>query len=58
MKQSMSSTLPGPERTTFWQRFHRMDEVKFGLLLLSPTMLILLIFLVLPIIYAVTRSFQ
>lgn len=29
----MPSTLPPPERTTFWQRFHRMDEVKFGLLL-------------------------
>jgi len=58
MEQSISSTLPSPERTTFWQRFHRMDEVSFGLLLLSPTLLILFIFLVLPIAYAVTMSFQ
>lgn len=58
MEQSISPSLPATERTTFWQRFHRMDEVKFGLLLLSPTMLILLIFLVVPIAYAVTMSFQ
>ena len=25
------------ERPTLTQRFHRMDEVKFGLLLLPPT---------------------
>ncbi len=58
MEQSISPTLESPERTTFWQRFHRMDEVKFGLLLLSPTTLILLIFLVIPIVYAVVMSFQ
>ncbi len=58
MQQSISPTLPPPERTTFWQRFHRMDEVKFGLLLLSPTTIILLIFLVLPIGYAGMMSLQ
>ncbi len=58
MTPSTLPTLPAAERTTFWQRFHRMDEVKFGLLLLSPTMLILLIFLVAPIIYALIMSFQ
>jgi len=35
-----------------------MDEVRFGLLLLSPTLLILFIFLVIPIGYAVMMSFQ
>ncbi|MBX3015669.1 MAG: sugar ABC transporter permease [Caldilineaceae bacterium] len=58
MEQSLSPTLTPPERTTFWQRFHRLDEVRFGLLLLSPTLLILLIFLIIPIGYAVTMSFQ
>src|SRR5687768_14044287 len=42
MNESLSSPLPA-RRTGFWQRFHRMDEVKFGLLLLSPTAIILLI---------------
>ena len=35
-----------------------MDEVKFGLLLLSPTALILIIFLGIPIAYAIVMSFQ
>jgi ABC-type sugar transport system permease subunit len=57
----MKSSLPVPapaDRAGFWQRFHRMDEVKFGLLLLSPTGLILLIFLGIPIVYAIIMSFQ
>jgi len=58
MEQSISPPLPSTERATFWQRFHRMDEVRFGLLLLSPTLLILFIFLVIPIGYAVMMSFQ
>src|SRR5262249_9389088 len=40
------------------QRFNRMDESRFGLLLLLPTLLLLLIFLVFPILYAVTMSLQ
>jgi ABC-type sugar transport system permease subunit len=35
-----------------------MDEVKFGLLLMAPTALILLVFLGIPIAYAVVMSFQ
>ncbi|MEZ4731371.1 MAG: sugar ABC transporter permease [Caldilineaceae bacterium] len=58
MEQSISPPLSSTERTTVWQRFHRMDEVRFGLLLLSPTLLILFIFLVIPIGYAVMMSFQ
>lgn len=40
------------------QRFHRMDESYFGLILLLPTALILLVFLVYPIVYAVIMSFK
>ena len=57
MDQSLPAPLPTP-RAGFWQRFHRMDEVKFGLLLLLPTALILLIFLGIPIVYAMIMSFQ
>jgi ABC-type sugar transport system permease subunit len=57
MDQSLSAPLP-ERRVGFWQRFHRMDEVKFGLLLLLPTALILLVFLGIPIVYAITMSFQ
>lgn len=58
-----SSSLPTPALAptpapSFWQRFHRMDEVRFGLLLLAPTALILLIFLGIPIGYAIVMSFQ
>jgi multiple sugar transport system permease protein len=57
MNQSLS-TPATPRRVGFWQRFHRMDEVNFGLLLLLPTALILLIFLGIPIGYAIVMSFQ
>ena len=57
MDSSLSSPLPA-RRSGFWQRFHRMDEVKFGLLLLSPTALILIVFLGIPIAYAIVMSFQ
>ena len=40
----------------FWQRFHRMDEGRFGLLLLVPTLLLVLVFLALPIVYALYMS--
>jgi len=59
MDPSVAPPVNTPEQqTTFWQRFHRMDEVKFGLLLLSPTIVILLIFLGIPILYALIMSFQ
>ena len=45
-------------RPTLAQRFHRMDESRFGLLLLLPTALILLVFLVYPIVYAIRMSFH
>ena len=45
-------------RTGFWQRFHRREETRFGLLLLSPTMLLLLVFLAVPVIYALVTSTQ
>lgn len=52
------STLPTTSRLTLRQRIARMDEARFGLLLLIPTALVLLVFLVLPIGYAVLMSFQ
>jgi multiple sugar transport system permease protein len=45
-------------RTRLVQRFHRMDETKFGLLLLSPAMVVLLGILGIPIGYAIVMSFQ
>lgn len=57
----MNESLTGrsPSRSiSFWQRFHRLDEVKFGWILLAPTILILLIFLGIPIGYAIVMSFQ
>jgi ABC-type sugar transport system permease subunit len=57
MNQSITTPLP-ERRVGFWQRFHRMDEVKFGLMLLFPTALVLLIFLGIPIGYAIVMSFQ
>lgn len=56
-----TETLAPPNagrHATFWQRFHRMDESKFGVLLLSPTLLILFGFLVIPILYAIAMSTQ
>lgn len=59
METSITTPSPAPEgRASFWQRFHRMDEVRFGLLLLLPTSLILLVFLGIPIAYALVMSFQ
>jgi len=59
METLITTPSPAPERrASFWQRFHRLDEVRFGLLLLSPTTLILLIFLGIPIAYALVMSFQ
>jgi ABC-type sugar transport system permease subunit len=59
METSITTPSPAPEgRDSFWQRFHRMDEVRFGLLLLLPTSLILLVFLGIPIAYALVMSFQ
>jgi ABC-type sugar transport system permease subunit len=57
MNQELTSVLP-ERRPGFWQRFHRMDEVGFGLLLLLPTSLIMLVFLGIPIGYAIVMSFQ
>ncbi|MCW1968304.1 MAG: sugar ABC transporter permease [Anaerolineae bacterium] len=45
-----------PSPSGFWQRFHRMDESKFGLLLTLPTVILVLIFLALPIAYAFFMS--
>jgi multiple sugar transport system permease protein len=52
------TTARATRRAGFWQRFHRMDETRFGLLLLSPTVLMLLAFLAVPIVYALVMSFQ
>jgi multiple sugar transport system permease protein len=57
----MTAAVPSERRAarpTLAQRFHRMDESRFGLLLILPTALILLIFLVYPIAYAVAMSFK
>jgi multiple sugar transport system permease protein len=57
MDRSLTSPLPA-RRSGFWQRFHRLDEVVFGLILMAPTALILLVFLGIPIAYALVMSFQ
>ena len=58
----MTTSLPTQQEETrapsLAQRFHRMDESYFGLILLLPTALILLVFLVYPIVYAVVMSFK
>ncbi len=57
----MSTALPVPqptERASLWQRFNRMDESYFGLLLLAPTALIIAVFLLFPIAYAALMSVQ
>src|SRR5205085_4463522 len=54
------TALPSPQTqsASLWQRFHRMDETRFGLLLLAPTALMLVVFLVIPILYAGLMSLQ
>lgn len=57
----MTTSLPAQREArapSLAQRFHRMDESYFGMLLLLPTALILLVFLVYPIAYAVLMSFK
>jgi multiple sugar transport system permease protein len=58
----MTTSLPTQQEETrapsLAQRFHRMDESYFGLILLLPTALILLVFLAYPIAYAVVMSFK
>jgi len=57
----MTTALPTQRETrapSLAQRFHRMDESYFGLLLILPTALILLVFLVYPIAYAAVMSFN
>ena len=58
----MTTSLPAQQEETrapsLAQRFHRMDESYFGLILLLPTALILLVFLAYPIVYAVMMSFK
>lgn len=56
----MSTALPAQptQSTSFWQRLHRMDESRFGLLLLLPTAIIIAIFLLFPIGYALVMSLQ
>lgn len=57
----MTTALPARERVpapSLMQRFHRMDESRFGLLLILPTALLLLVFLVYPIGYALKMSFS
>lgn len=57
----MTTALPAQEQQsapTLRQRFHRMDESYFGLLLILPTALLLLVFLVYPIGYALKMSFS
>lgn len=57
----MTTALPGQSQqpsASLWQRFNRMDESRFGLLLLLPTIVILILFLLFPILYAVVMSLQ
>ncbi|HQV27543.1 MAG TPA: sugar ABC transporter permease [Thermoflexales bacterium] len=43
-------------RSTLWQRFNRMDEGRFGALLITPTALVMLFVLAVPIGYAFVMS--
>jgi multiple sugar transport system permease protein len=54
----MGTTLSerGEPRPSLSQRLHRMSEARFGLLLLLPTALVLLVFLALPLAYAAAMS--
>jgi multiple sugar transport system permease protein len=56
----MSTAVPAPtaEKITFGQRFNRMDEGRFGLLLIAPTAIIIAVFLLFPIVYALVMSMQ
>jgi ABC-type sugar transport system permease subunit len=58
MTASLPAQSDASRAPSLAQRFHRMDESRFGLLLLLPTALILLVFLVYPIAYAVVMSFS
>jgi multiple sugar transport system permease protein len=55
--QTSAQTQPA-RRASLIQRFNRMDEARFGLLLLAPTLVLLLVFLGLPIGYALVMSLQ
>ena len=43
-------------RSTLWQRFNRMDEGRFGALLITPTAVVMLFVLAVPIGYAFVMS--
>ncbi len=49
----MNDTRP---HASLWQRFNRMDEGRFGFLLIAPTAILMIVFLALPIGYAVAMS--
>lgn len=49
---------PAAPRTSLASRIHRMSEGRFGLMLLLPAMLLLLIVNVAPVLYALRTSFQ
>ncbi len=57
-KWRMRTTLPEQTelRPSLGQRLHRMSEARFGLLLLAPAALILLLFLAFPLAYAGAMS--
>lgn len=40
----------------FWRRIHRLDEARFGLIMLAPTVLLFGVLILLPIGYAVVLS--
>ena len=47
-----------PERASLASRIHRMSEARFGLLLLLPAAILLLVVNFLPVLYALKSSFQ
>jgi ABC-type sugar transport system permease subunit len=47
-----------PERASLASRIHRMSEARFGLLLLVPAAILLLVVNFLPVLYALKSSFQ
>lgn len=53
---NISSREKDPRVSVFWRRIHRLDEARFGLIMLAPTLLLFVALLILPIIYALALS--
>ncbi len=58
MTKHMKISLPALEIRVsgFWRRIHRLDEARFGLIMLAPTVLLFVVLILLPIVYALALS--